>query len=143
MARFVPAEQTGFARRLRSEMTNAETMVWRALRGGRLGGAKFRRQVPIGPYVADLLCFDARLIIELDGPSHDDPEQRDHDRHRDGWLVSQGFRVLRFSNDLAIGGAELMVRAVQRAIFETPSLPPSSVGLRPPPSPAGGEGEAR
>ena len=55
MARWVPKEQTGFARRLRREMTAAEAMVWRALRGNRSAGLKVRRQVPIGPYVADFL----------------------------------------------------------------------------------------
>ena len=96
MARWVPQEQTRFARRLRREMTAAEAMVWRALRGSRLAGLKFRRQVPIGPYVADFLCHEAKIIVEVDGPSHDDPEQSLLDRERDAWLESRGFRVLRF-----------------------------------------------
>ncbi|WP_237478550.1 endonuclease domain-containing protein [Lichenibacterium dinghuense] len=116
MARWVPNEQTTFARRLRREMTTAETMVWRALRDGRVAGAKFRRQVPVGPYVADFLCRDAKLVVELDGAPHDDPEQRVRDAERDAWLGHQGFRVLRFSNDLAIGGTQILVQRVEAAL---------------------------
>ena len=72
-----------FARRLRREMTVAESMLWRALRDSRLGGLKFRRQVPIGRYVVDFLSVESRLIVELDGPPHDDPMQRAHDDARD------------------------------------------------------------
>lgn len=76
MARWVPKEQTAFARRLRREMTAAEAIVWRALRGSRLAGGKFRRQVPVGLFVADFLCPGAKLIVALDGAPHDDPARR-------------------------------------------------------------------
>ena len=56
-----------FARQLRREMTMAEAMLWRALRGSRFAGLKFRRQAPVGPYIADFLCIASRLIVELDG----------------------------------------------------------------------------
>ncbi len=123
MARHVPPEQTSFARRLRRDMTAAEAIIWRSLRAGRLRGAKFRRQVPIGPYVADFLCFEARLIVELDGPPHDAPERRQHDERRDAWLRGQGFRVLRFPNDLAVGGTELLVATVEQALAGTEPTP--------------------
>ena len=97
-------------------MTAAETMVWRALRGGRLAGAKFRRQVPVGLYIADFLCREAKLIVELDGAPHDHPEQRAYDEERDTWLRGQGFRVLRFPNDLAIGGTERLVRQIETVL---------------------------
>jgi len=71
-----------------------ERRLWEVLRGRRLEGLKFRRQVPIGPYVADFLCLRHRLVVEADGPLHD-PER---DAIRDAWLAGQGFRVLRFSN---------------------------------------------
>ena len=116
MARWVPKEQTTFARRLRREMTAAEAIVWRALRGSRLAGVTFRRQVPIGPDVADVLCRDAKLIVEVDGPSHDDLEQRARDGERDSWLTAQGFRVLRFGNDLAIGGTEMLVGQIEAVL---------------------------
>ena len=135
MARFVPREQTAFARRLRGEMTGAEVMVWRALRGGRVAGAKFRRQVPVGPYVADFLCLEARLVVEIDGPSHDSDEGRTHDVERDAWFERQGFAVLRFTNDLALTGTEILIREVERALRR--AIPSRAAGT---PSPFAGEG---
>ena len=78
----VPDEHLDFARKLRRDMTEAEAMLWRGLRGRGIG-AKFRRQVPIGPYVADFACTAMQLIVELDGASHDAPENILHDRERD------------------------------------------------------------
>jgi very-short-patch-repair endonuclease len=103
------------ARRLRREMTNAETMLWRSLRDRGLG-MKFRRKVPVGPYIADFLCKEAMLIVELDGPPHDDPDQRQHDARRDAWLRAQGWRVLRFSNDLVIGGGNIILDKIRAEI---------------------------
>jgi very-short-patch-repair endonuclease len=107
--------------------TRAEEMLWLHLRAGRLDGLKFRRQVPIGPYIADFTCFEARLIVELDGPPHDDPVQRDHDESRDRWLRSQEFNVLRFSNDLVLGGGgDLVIEAVRQAATISRAAAPSS-----------------
>jgi very-short-patch-repair endonuclease len=83
------------ARRLRREMTDAERRLWAMLRGSQLEGAKFRRQVPIGRYIADFACFKSKLIVELDGSQHADSA---YDAERDAWLEAQGFRVLRFWN---------------------------------------------
>jgi len=85
-----------FARKLRREMTEAEDRLWEELRGRRLDRLKFRRQVPVGAYVADFLCADAMLIVEVDGSHHADSE---HDRQRAAELNRRGFRVLRFWND--------------------------------------------
>lgn len=85
MVRRFTDRQLAQARRLRREMTLAETILWRGLRDRGIG-AKFRRQVPIGCYVADFVCIAARMIVELDGPPHDEPEQHRHDMHRDAWL---------------------------------------------------------
>jgi len=82
------------ARRLRQAAPATERTLWRALRHRRLAGFKIRRQVPIGPYVADFVCLRHRLIIEADGPFHDARTWM----RRDAWLRSQGFRVLRFTN---------------------------------------------
>lgn len=82
------------ARALRHKPTNAERKLWYLLRGKRLGGYKFRRQFPIGPYIADFCCWEKRLIVELDGGQHS--EQADKDWQRTRYLNSQGFRVLRF-----------------------------------------------
>ncbi len=82
------------AREMRREPALYERRLWILLRDRRLNGLKFRRQMAIGPYVADFVCLRHRLIIEADGPFHD----AKRDRVRDAWLVRQGFRVLRFPN---------------------------------------------
>jgi very-short-patch-repair endonuclease len=109
--------QLAQARRLRREMTLAETLLWRGLRDRGIG-AKFRRQVPIGRYVADFVCIASRIIVELDGPPHDKAEQRLHDMHRDEWLRERGWQVLRFSNDLVTGGGNIILEEIQRALKE-------------------------
>ncbi|MFA6033025.1 MAG: endonuclease domain-containing protein [Myxococcota bacterium] len=92
----VPPAKRGFARSLRREMTEAEDRLWWELRDRRLDRIKFRRQVPIGKYVADFVCAEARLIVEIDGSQHADS---DPDRIRTAQLEAEGFRVLRFWND--------------------------------------------
>ncbi|MFN3558234.1 MAG: endonuclease domain-containing protein [Brevundimonas sp.] len=84
----------GLAKRMRREPAVHERKLWRLLRDRRLEGLKFRRQVVIGPYVADFVCLRHRLIVEADGPFHD----AERDAVRDAWLAAQGFRVLRFPN---------------------------------------------
>jgi very-short-patch-repair endonuclease len=84
------------ARAMRREPTPAELKFWYAVRDRRQNGLKFRRQVPIGPYIADFLCPDHSIIIELDGGHH--AEQTPTDEVRDRYLVSQGYVVLRFWN---------------------------------------------
>ena len=119
------------ARAQRREPTQAERLLWGDLRGRRLAAWKFRRQVPIGPYVVDFVCFEARLIVELDGGPHDAPDQQAHDHRRDDWLESQGFRIVRFSNDLILGGStQLVVDEVTRALKRPadPSSDPASPG---------------
>jgi very-short-patch-repair endonuclease len=89
------ARQLAFARRLRREQPVTERLLWTLLRDRRLEGLKFRRQVPLGRYVADFLCPRHRMIVEADGPHHEDSL---HDMERDAWLRAQGFRVMRFTN---------------------------------------------
>ena len=83
------------ARALRANMTEPERQLWQLLRDRRLQNVKFRRQVPIGCYIVDFLCIEHRLIVEADGSQHADSL---HDQTRDAWLVSEGYRVLRFWN---------------------------------------------
>jgi very-short-patch-repair endonuclease len=80
---------------MRKEPTEAELALWRLLRDRRFSNYKFRRQVPIGPYIADFVCFSARLIVEADGSQH---AGNAHDVARDAWLISQGYRVRRLWN---------------------------------------------
>ena len=85
------------ARKLRSDSTEAERKLWLHLRGNRLEGWKFRRQVPIGRYIVDFLCLDAKLVIEVDGGQHDAHRAKDEARTR---AIEQfGFRVVRFWNN--------------------------------------------
>ena len=84
------------ARTMRCRDTEAEARLWQALRDRRLGGWKWRRQVPIAPYIVDFLCLDANLAIELDGGQH--AEQVAYDQRRTAYLEKGGLRVLRFWN---------------------------------------------
>jgi very-short-patch-repair endonuclease len=86
-----------FARQLRHELTDTERLLWRELRAHRFQGFKFRRQQPLGDYIVDFICFEQKLIIELDGGQHADAQ--DYDRQRDAWLSAQGYSVLRFWNN--------------------------------------------
>lgn len=85
-----------FAKLLRINQTDAELRVWQALRASRLLGFKFRRQVPIADFIVDFVCFEQRLIIEIDGGQHFDSKS---DLDRDAKLISLGFQVLRFWNN--------------------------------------------
>ena len=83
------------ARAMRKAPTDAERALWYALRDRRLQSLKFRRQAPVGPYIADFLCIAHRLIVEADGGQHAESLR---DAIRDAWLARAGYRVLRFSN---------------------------------------------
>ncbi len=128
-----------FAKEQRSIPTRAEDLLWQQVRAGRFHGYKFKRQVPIASYIVDFLCPEARVIVELDGVSHDRPERRAHDERRHVFLRSQGFRVLRFSNDLMLGNGNLVLDTVRQAIEA--ELGPSPGLLRRPPAPAKGRGK--
>ena len=84
------------ARALRREDTDAEARLWAALRDRRLGGWKWKRQVPFGPYIVDFLCLETRLVVEVDGSQHADLIA--YDSRRTAWLGRHGLRVLRFWN---------------------------------------------
>ena len=94
----VPERQRANAKRLRKEMTDAERKLWHALRAHRFSGLQFRRQAPLGPYIADFACHRARLIVEIDGAQHGFERTASRDATRDAWLAANGWRVLRFWN---------------------------------------------
>lgn len=113
------------ARRLRGHMTRAETFLWGVLRGRAFGGLKFRRQAPIGPYIVDFVCLKRRLVVELDGGVHDAPfRDPERDRKRDAWLVSEGYRVLRFRNGQVENAPNLVLDAIRKEL-NIPLLLPS------------------
>jgi very-short-patch-repair endonuclease len=101
-------------RELRSSMTEAENRMWYYLRARRFEDRKFRRQVPMGPYIVDFLCEQARLIVEVDGGQHD--EQRAYDHVRTTWLNAQGYEVLRFWNNEVMGNMEGVGDVISEAL---------------------------
>lgn len=133
----VPLRLRAFAKGQRSSMPRAEALFWEQVRAGRLNGYKFKRQVPIAPYIVDFLCVSARLVVELDGQHHQASDRRERDADRDGWLRGQAFRVLRFSNEEVLGNCDLVLQTVLSAIEEP--LDHSPAPLRGAPSPAKGE----
>ena len=108
-----PATSVPRARAMRSRPTDAERKLWRALRT-LLPLQHFRRQVPIGPYIADFACHAARLVIELDGSQHG--EQVDYDARRTRFIEREGYRVLRFSNLDALQRTEDVVATIHGAL---------------------------
>jgi len=114
------------ARALRRAMTAAERLLWALLRGRRLGH-KFRRQQPLGPFVVDFFCFEAALVVEVDGPVHRRRKRRD--RFRDAWLGACGLRVLHLTNDQVLHHTDQALATIRNL------LPPAS--QPPPPLPAG------
>ena len=115
---------TSRARELRNAATPAERRLWEYLAKGRLG-AKFSRQMPVGPWYADFLCRELKLVVELDGFSHE--VQPEKDERRDADLRARGYAVLHFTNDDVMKDAEGIARAIQSKIEElrTSSLPPA------------------
>lgn len=107
------------ARKLRRDQTDAERRRWRALRNRRIEGCKFRRQYPIGGYIADIACPERRLILELDGGQHS--EQMDYDLRRTRLLEARGFRVLRVWDNDVLNNTHAVLAAIQMALMEHPS----------------------
>src|SRR5690606_27853089 len=97
------------------DMTPSEKKLWSALRDRRFAAYKFRRQVPVGPYVADFICFEARLIVELDGSQH---AQSAHDATRDAWLANQDFLVKRFWNDEVVRNLDSVLDTIAAVVVD-------------------------
>jgi len=108
------------ARRLRANVTQAESFLWFHLRSLKQRGFHFRRQCPMRHYILDFVCHKAKLVIELDGGQHGDPEGLAYDARRTAFLNAQGFRVLRFWNGDVLHNREDVVAAILRAL-ETPT----------------------
>jgi very-short-patch-repair endonuclease len=102
------------AKRLRRILTPSEEAIWEHLRDRKLLGLKFRRQVPVGPYVADFYCYELRLVLELDGSIHEEASQISHDVTRDANLEALGFRVLRFTNQEATDNLDTLLDTIRR-----------------------------
>jgi very-short-patch-repair endonuclease len=122
----VDNKQRHRANTLRRTMTRAETLLWRYLKAHHIDGLGFRRQVPMRNYVADFICHSARLIIELDGEPHDFESRQRTDHARDAWFESQGYKVLRFTNDDVLRNLEGVASVIREAArSRNRGLPPS------------------
>ena len=116
------------AREMRQQQNDAESMIWSVLRDRRLRGFKFRRQYALGNYIADFYCAEAKLIVELDGKTHEGKEE--YDETRDKWMESQGLHVLRVPNLELNGALEqfaefVWLKCVERSEKSTRSPDPS------------------
>ena len=95
---YTPRKLIGRARALRRQHGSAEVRLWSRLRDRRLAGLKFVRQEPVGPFVTDFVCREARLVVEVDGATHSSDEEVAYDRRRDAYLRSVGYRLVRINN---------------------------------------------
>ncbi len=97
---------------MRRNPSATERRLWKLLRDRKLEGLKFRRQIPVGPYFADFVCLSCPIIVEADGPFHDE----EHDARRDAWLETQRFLVLRFPNRMIEGDPNVVFAAIFAAV---------------------------
>jgi len=121
-----------FAKTLRSSQTDAEKKLWHCLRDKRLGGIKFKRQQPLGPYIVDFCSFESKVIIELDGGQHAKEAEKEAKRTR--YLSERGYKVIRFWDNEVLSSVEAVQEVLLEKLIESPS---------PWPSPFKGEGNVR
>jgi very-short-patch-repair endonuclease len=107
-------------RQARRDATPAERRLWSKLRARQLNGAKFRRQVWLGPFITDFFCADARLIVEVDGDTH--AEQSAYDERRTTWLAKEGFRVVRVTNADVMQNLDGVLEQIA-SVLPSPSQP--------------------
>jgi very-short-patch-repair endonuclease len=115
---------TANARSLRKNQTLAEAALWQRLRNREFCGHKFRRQVPIGPYVVDFLCKSARLIVEVDGGQH--AKQVHDDTARDTYLRSHGYQIVRFWNNEVLGNLNGVLESLTLTLSQRARVPDES-----------------
>lgn len=104
------------ARRLRHNMTLAEEILWRELKGKKLGGFKFRAQHPVGSFILDFYCPACKLVVELDGPIH--YEQAEYDEARTQQLTDYGYHIIRFDNDDVLTNLQFVLEKIFRTAQE-------------------------
>lgn len=121
--RWVDPRLSGFARTMRKSLTDAELRLWLRLRNRGLSGHKFRRQVPIGPFIADFVCAEARLVVEIDGSQHFEDVSLFADARRTAWLEAEGYRVLRFNNPDVLQNIDGVYRMIEEALAEVRNRP--------------------
>jgi very-short-patch-repair endonuclease len=127
-----------YARGMRRTSTSAEEAMWRILRARALSGYKFRRQAPVENFILDFVCFERRVIVEIDGSQHTNSHR---DAARDKLLSEAGFETIRYWNDDVLTRPALVLEDLLARLAEEKGNPSPRSGLRPePPSPTRGEG---
>ena len=124
MQRLYPQALTN-ARRLRTDMTDAERRLWYHLRRHGMNGLKFRRQHAFGPYILDFFCPEAMLVVEVDGGQHFKQGVKAYDGRRTRYLQARGLRVLRFTNLEALTETDAVLEVIFRAVSTVPEGCPS------------------
>jgi very-short-patch-repair endonuclease len=122
------------ARRLRRDMTDTEKKLGFHLRRRQVDGHRLRQQVPIGAYIADFACLASRLVVELDGGQHSEPDNETLDVKRTDWLKTRGYRVLRFRNHEVLGETDSVMEAIFNALSPSPARGRAGVGGDPSPA---------
>lgn len=115
------------AKEMRNKPTDAEKMLWNVLSNKGIEGFKFRRQHIIGEYIVDFVCLEKRLIIEVDGSIHNDPEQIEHDKNRTIWLESKGFKVVRYTSQQVLNNLNSTIENISKELSANLAVPPSGV----------------
>ena len=103
----------GHAREMRKNPTNAEQLLWKALRGRNLSNLKFRRQQPMKGYILDFYCEAARLGVEVDGEIHLGEQQKKHDQQRTEYLAEYGIKIIRFKNDQIVKTIAEVLKSIE------------------------------
>ena len=111
--------KTKFARHLRNNQTAAEKILWRKLRGKLFHNLKFRRQVPIGPYIVDFLCVERKIVIEVDGDSHFQVGAKQRDTERERYLESKQLKIFRCTNSAVRENLESVMNRLEQFISTT------------------------
>ncbi len=106
------------AKQLRKNSIDSERALWRVLRSRQLGGHKFRRQQPLGPFIVDFVCLEARLVVEVDGGQHNHEGTVVYDAKRTAWLQNQKFRVLRFWDHEVLKQLDSVCDAIEKALTD-------------------------
>ncbi len=114
----MPNRLSPVARALRREATSAERLLWRGLRREQIGGFRFRRQVVLAGFIADFACYEARLVIEVDGATHSTDEELARDAARSAAIEAHGFSILRFANDEVFRNLDGVLETIRLKLAE-------------------------
>jgi very-short-patch-repair endonuclease len=125
----VSEHQRERAKELRQRMTRTENLLWRYLKAHHVDGLAFHRQVPMQQFIADFVCHSARIVVEIDGYAHDFESRQRTDRRKDRWFQSQGYAVVRFTNEQVLKNLEGVIEVIRETASTRLKLLPPSLPL--------------